>query len=61
MCGYTYLPQGVFALSRLQLAQRIMVVDAPGDWFGTTRLNTLDYRHAPIEALYPFQTDDQKN
>jgi microcystin degradation protein MlrC len=42
-------------------AKTIMVVDAPGDWFGTTRLNALDYRNAPIETLYPFQTDDQKN
>ncbi len=37
-------------------AKTIMVVDAPGNWFGTTRLDALDYQHAPIEALYPFQT-----
>lgn len=35
-------------------AKTIMVVDAPGDWFGTTRLNVLDYRSAPIDRLYPF-------
>ena len=42
-------------------AKTIMVVDAPGDWFGTTRLDALDYRYAPIDTLYPFQKDDQKN
>jgi microcystin degradation protein MlrC len=35
-------------------AKTIFVVDAPGDWFGTTRLDALDYQHAPINALYPF-------
>jgi len=35
-------------------ANTIMVVDAPGDWFGTTRLDALEYRHAPINRLYPF-------
>ncbi len=35
-------------------AQTVIVVDAPGDWFGTTRLNALDYRFAPIDQLYPF-------
>ena len=35
-------------------AKTIMVVDAPGDWFGTTRLDALDYQHAPINRLYPF-------
>ena len=35
-------------------AKTIMVVDAPGDWFGTTRLDALDYQHAPINTLYPF-------
>ena len=34
-------------------AKTIMVVDAPGDWFGTTRLDALDYQHAPINTLYP--------
>ena len=37
-------------------AKTIMIVDAPGDWFGTTRLEALDYEHAPIERLYPFGT-----
>jgi len=31
-----------------------IIVDAPGDWFGTTRLDALDYDHAPIDRLYPF-------
>ena len=35
-------------------AKTIMVVDAPGDWFGTTRLDALDYKYAPIDDLYPF-------
>ena len=36
-------------------AKTILVVDAPGEWFGTTRLNALEYEHAPIDTLYPFQ------
>ena len=36
-------------------AKTIMVVDAPGDWFGTTRLHALNYRHAPINSLYAFE------
>lgn len=35
-------------------AKTILVVDAPGPWVGTTRLDALDYRHAPIDRLYPF-------
>lgn len=35
-------------------AETIMIVDAPGDWFGTTRLDALDYQNAPIDRLYPF-------
>lgn len=35
-------------------ARTIILVDAPGPWFGTTRLDALDYKHAPIERLYPF-------
>ena len=35
-------------------AKTILVVDAPGAWFGTTRLNALEYEHAPIDTLYPF-------
>ena len=42
-------------------AKTIMVVDAPGDWFGTTRLDSLDYQHAPIDSLYPFQNGDNRN
>jgi microcystin degradation protein MlrC len=37
-------------------AKTILVVDAPGPWFGTTRLDALDYQHAPIDRLYPFGT-----
>jgi microcystin degradation protein MlrC len=35
-------------------AKTIIVVDAPGPWFGTTRLDALQYKHAPIDGLYPF-------
>ena len=35
-------------------AKTIIVVNAPGSWFGTTRLDALDYQHAPIDRLYPF-------
>ncbi len=35
-------------------AKTILVVDAPGPWFGTTRLDALDYEFAPIDRLYPF-------
>ncbi len=31
-----------------------IIVDAPGDWFGTVRLDALNYEHAPIDRLYPF-------
>ena len=42
-------------------AKTIMVVDAPGDWFGTTRLDALDYQYAPIDKLYPFRASDSRN
>jgi microcystin degradation protein MlrC len=35
-------------------AKTILIVDAPGDWFGTTRLGALRYEHAPLNRLYPF-------
>ena len=35
-------------------AKTILVVDAPGPWFGTTRLDALDYKFGPISKLYPF-------
>ncbi len=35
-------------------APSIFVVDAPGDWFGTLRLDALEYEHGPIGELYPF-------
>jgi microcystin degradation protein MlrC len=37
-------------------AKTILVVDAPGPWVGTLRLDALDYQHAPIDRLYPFGT-----
>jgi microcystin degradation protein MlrC len=37
-------------------ARTILVVDAPGDWVGTTRLDALDYEFAPLDRLYPFGT-----
>lgn len=39
-------------------ARTILVVDAPGPFIGTTRLNALDFRHAPIDRLYPFGTPE---
>jgi len=35
-------------------AKTILVVDAPGPWFGTTRLDALNYEFGPISKLYPF-------
>jgi microcystin degradation protein MlrC len=35
-------------------AKTVIVVDAPGPYVGTTRLDALDYEHAPIKDLYPF-------
>ncbi len=35
-------------------AKEIIVTDAPGEWFGTIRLDALDYKFAPIDKLYPF-------
>ncbi|KPL11370.1 MAG: hypothetical protein AMS26_20055 [Bacteroides sp. SM23_62] len=35
-------------------ARTILVVDAPGPWFGTTRLDALNYEYGPISRLYPF-------
>ena len=37
-------------------APTIIIVDAPGDWFGTVRLEALDYRNAQVEDFYPFGT-----
>ncbi len=39
-------------------ARTILVVDAPGPWVGTLRLDALDYQHAPIDRLYPFGTPE---
>jgi microcystin degradation protein MlrC len=35
-------------------AKTIIVVDAPGPWFGTIRLDALNYEYGPISRLYPF-------
>jgi microcystin degradation protein MlrC/CubicO group peptidase (beta-lactamase class C family) len=35
-------------------APSIFIVDAPGDWFGTTRLEALDYENVDIRTFYPF-------
>lgn len=39
-------------------AKTILVVDAPGPWFGTLRLDALDYKFAPIDEMYPFGIKD---
>ena len=41
-------------------AKSIFVVDAPGSFVGTTRLDALDYQFAPIDRLYPFGTPDRR-
>ncbi len=35
-------------------ARTIQIVDAPGDWFGTVRLEALDYENVDLDAYYPF-------
>ncbi|TVR64056.1 MAG: M81 family peptidase [Gemmatimonadales bacterium] len=37
-------------------APTIIIVDAPGDWFGTTRLEALDYQNTQANDFYPFGT-----
>jgi microcystin degradation protein MlrC len=39
-------------------AKTILVVDAPGSWFGTTRLDALNYKFGPISELYPFNVKE---
>jgi microcystin degradation protein MlrC len=39
-------------------AKTILIVDAPGPWFGTTHLDALDYKFGPISELYPFNVKD---
>lgn len=39
-------------------AKAIYIVDAPGDWFGTVRLDALDYENVNIEDFYPFGDPD---
>lgn len=35
-------------------AKTVIVVDAPGDFFGTVRLDALDYRNVDLREFYPF-------
>jgi microcystin degradation protein MlrC len=35
-------------------AKTIQIVDAPGDWFGTVRLDALEYENVDPEDYYPF-------
>ena len=35
-------------------AKTIHIVDAPGDWFGTVRLDALEYENVDLEEFYPF-------
>jgi microcystin degradation protein MlrC len=35
-------------------APTIHIVDAPGDWFGTVRLDALEYENVELGAFYPF-------
>lgn len=35
-------------------AKTIQIVDAPGDWFGTIRVDALDYENVDPEDFYPF-------
>jgi len=39
-------------------AKAIFIIDAPGDFVGTTRLDALDYQFGPIDKLYPFGMPD---
>lgn len=39
-------------------AKTIHIVDGPGDWFGTVRLEALDYKNVNIEDFYPFGNPD---
>ena len=41
-------------------AKTIVIIDAPGPFVGTTALDALDYRYAPIDKLYPFGTPDHR-
>lgn len=38
-------------------AKTIIVVDAPGDWVGTVRLNGLDYEHFSLNNFYPYEAE----
>lgn len=40
-------------------APTIILVEAPGAWFGTVRLDALTYEHGPLNRLYPFGTPPQ--
>lgn len=39
-------------------APTILIVDAPGDWFGTVSLDALEYEYIEPEQYYPFGNPD---
>jgi microcystin degradation protein MlrC len=41
-------------------AKSIVIIDAPGPFVGTTRLDALDYQFAPLDKLYPFGMPDER-
>jgi microcystin degradation protein MlrC len=41
-------------------ARSIFIIDAPGPFLGTTALDALDYRHAPLDRLYPFGVPEHR-
>lgn len=41
-------------------AKTIVIIDAPGPFVGTTRLDALDYQFAPIDKLYPYGMPDDR-
>jgi microcystin degradation protein MlrC len=40
-------------------APTIILVEAPGNWFGTVALDALTFEHGPLNRLYPFGTPPQ--
>jgi microcystin degradation protein MlrC len=40
-------------------APTIILVEAPGKWFGTVALDALTYEHGPLNRLYPFGSPPQ--
>ena len=41
-------------------AKSIVIIDAPGPFVGTTRLDALDYEFAQLDKLYPFGMPDER-